>query len=122
MLHVTYRGSAPALTDLVAGTIDSMFDNIGNSLTLHNEGRVEILAIADNARARSLPNVPTFSELGFPGFQSITWFALAAPPKTPASLASKINAHVLDTLSQRDVREKLGQLELTPRGHDRTRH
>jgi len=116
MLHITYRGSAPALTDLVAGTIDSMFDNIGNSLALYNEGRVEILAIADNTRARSLPHVPTFKEVGFPGFRSITWFALVAPPKTPASLASKINADVLAVLSVRDVQEKLQQLELTPAG------
>ena len=116
MLHVTYRGSAPALNDLVAGTIDSMFDNIGNSLALHNEGRVQILAVADNARAPSLPEVPTFSEVGFPDFRSITWFALAAPPKMSASLASKINADVLDVLSQREVQEKLRQLELTPAG------
>jgi tripartite-type tricarboxylate transporter receptor subunit TctC len=116
MLHVTYRGSAPALTDLVAGTIDSMFDNIGNSFALHNEGRVKILAIADNSRAASLPNVPTFSEIGLSNFRSITWFALAAPPKTAASLAAKINADVLDVLSQREVQDRLRQLELAAAG------
>src|SRR6478672_9073374 len=67
-------------------------------------------------RAPCLPEVPTFSEVGFPDFRSITWFALAAPPKMSASLASKINADVLDVLSQREVQEKLRQLELTPAG------
>jgi tripartite-type tricarboxylate transporter receptor subunit TctC len=116
MLHVPYRGSAPALTDIVAGTIDSMFDNLGNSLPLHNDGRLQIIAVADTVRARSLPNVPTFSEAGFPGFRSITWFALAAPPKTPNALVMKINADVLQILAEREVQDRLRELELAPAG------
>ena len=116
LLHVPYRGSAPALNDLVAGTIDSMFDNLGNSMGLHNDGRVQIIAVADDRRASSLPNVPTFNEAGFPSFRSITWFALAAPPKTSRTLVEKINADVLSILSNQEVQDRLRALELAPLG------
>jgi tripartite-type tricarboxylate transporter receptor subunit TctC len=114
MLHVPYRGSAPALTDIVAGNIDAMFDNIGNSLPLFIDNRVQIIAVADNARVRSLPNVPTLHETGFPGFRSITWFALAAPPKTPRELIGRVNTDVVEILGRRDVRLRLEELELSP--------
>jgi tripartite-type tricarboxylate transporter receptor subunit TctC len=116
MLHIPYRGSAPALTDIVAGNIDAMFDNVGNSLPLFVDGRLQVIAIADRDRVRSLPNVPTFHESGFPGFRSITWFALAAPPKTPRELIGRINADVVEILERVDVRLRLGELELTPAG------
>jgi tripartite-type tricarboxylate transporter receptor subunit TctC len=116
MLHVTYRGSAPALTDLVAGNIDSIFDNIGNSMPLHADGRVQIIGVADLRRVGSLPTVPTFDEVGFPGFRSITWFALAAPPKTPDALINRINRDVVEILKRPDVQDKLRELELTPAG------
>ena len=114
MLHIPYRGSAPALTDIVAGNIDAMFDNVGNSLPLFKDGRLQIIAIADRDRVRSLPNVPTLQELGFPDFRSITWFALAAPPKTSKELAGKINADVVEILGRVDVRLRLEELELSP--------
>jgi tripartite-type tricarboxylate transporter receptor subunit TctC len=114
MLHVPYRGSAPALTDIVAGNIDAMFDNVGNSLPLFMDGRLQIIALADRNRIRSLPNVPTFHESGFPGFRSITWFALAAPPKTSNELVGRINADVVDILSRSDVRLRLEELALAP--------
>jgi tripartite-type tricarboxylate transporter receptor subunit TctC len=108
------RGSAPALTDIVAGNIDAMFDNVGNSLPLFSDGRLQIIAVADNTRVRSLPNIPTFHEAGFSGFRSITWFALAAPPKTPRELIGRINADVVEILGRSDVRRRLGELELAP--------
>ncbi len=114
MLHIPYRGSAPALTDIVAGNIDAMFDNVGNSLPLFKDGRLQIIAIADRDRVRSLPNVPTLQESGFPDFRSITWFALAAPPKTSKELAGKINADVVEILGRVDVRLRLEELELSP--------
>ena len=67
MLHIPYRGSAPALTDIVAGNIDAMFDNVGNSLPLFKDGRLQIIAIADRDRVRSLPNVPTLHRVGISG-------------------------------------------------------
>ena len=100
MLHIPYRGSAPALTDIVAGNIDAMFDNVGNSLPLFKDGRLQIIAIADRDRVRSLPNVPTLQESGFPDFRSITWFALAAPPKTPRELIGRINVDVVEILGR----------------------
>jgi tripartite-type tricarboxylate transporter receptor subunit TctC len=116
MLHVSYRGSAPALNDILGGNIDAMFDSIGNSLALHHEGRLRIIAVADLRRVQSLPDVPTLDEAGFPGFRSITWFALAAPPGTPSPLIAKINADAVDVLSQPDVQQRLRQIELLPGG------
>ncbi len=114
MLHVPYRGSAPALTDIVAGNIDAMFDNIGNSLPLFVGNRLQIIAVADRDRVRSLPNVRTLHETGFPGFRSITWFALAAPPKTSRELIEKLNADVVEILGRPDVRLRLEELALSP--------
>jgi tripartite-type tricarboxylate transporter receptor subunit TctC len=116
MLHVPYRGSVQAMTDIVAGNVDAIFDNVGNSLPLHSDGRIRIIALADAKRLPSLPDVPTFEEAGFPGFRSSTWFALAAPPKTPDGLIAKINADVLDILQQQYVKDKLREWQLTPEG------
>jgi hypothetical protein len=76
MAHVPYRGAGPALTDIVAGHVDMMFDTIVTSLPLHRAGSAKILAIANAERSSALPQVPTFAESGMPDFRSITWFGL----------------------------------------------
>ena len=68
------------------------FDTLATSVPLHRGGKLKILAVADLQRAKSAPELPTFSEAGLPGFRSITWFGLVAPPKTPAALVQRINA------------------------------
>jgi tripartite-type tricarboxylate transporter receptor subunit TctC len=75
---------------------------------------IKILAVADLQRTPALPEVPTFSEAGLPGFRSITWFALVAPPNTPAALAERINHDTLDVLSSPDMRDRLHDLSLDP--------
>ena len=90
MAHVPYRGAGPALTDIVAGHVDMMFDTIVTSLPLHRAGSARILAIANAERSSALPQVPTFAESGMPDFRSITWFGCVAPPGTPASVAEKV--------------------------------
>ena len=80
MAHVPYRGAGPALTDIVAGHVDMMFDTIVTSLPLHRAGSARIVAIANAQRSSALPNVPTFAESGMPDFRSITWFGGVAPP------------------------------------------
>ena len=84
MAHVPYRGAGPALTDIVAGHVDMMFDTIVTSLPLHRAGSARIVAIANAQRSSALPNVPTFAESGMPDFRSITWFGGVAPPGTSA--------------------------------------
>jgi tripartite-type tricarboxylate transporter receptor subunit TctC len=113
--QVPYRGSAPALTDLVAGTVDLMFDNLGVSLALVRGGQLKLLGVATSKRMAALPDVPTIAET-LPGFESAAWFAIVAPPKTPAAIIGKINADVSAALRERDIRERLAQLSAEPIG------
>jgi tripartite-type tricarboxylate transporter receptor subunit TctC len=113
--HVPYRGSAPALNDLVAGSVDIMFDNLGVSLALVKGGKLKLLAVATPKRMASLPDVPTIAEM-LPGFESAAWFAVVAPPKTPPSVVDKINADVNEALRQGDIIERLAQLSAEPIG------
>jgi tripartite-type tricarboxylate transporter receptor subunit TctC len=113
--QVPYRGSAPALADLVAGNVDLMFDNLGASLALVNGGQLKLLGVATPKRMAALPQVPTIAEtLG--GFESAAWFAIVAPPKTPAAVVDKINADVNEALREGDIRERLAQLSAEPIG------
>jgi tripartite-type tricarboxylate transporter receptor subunit TctC len=113
--QVPYRGSAPALTDLAAGTVDLMFDNLGVSLALVRGGQLKLLGVATSNRMAALPDVPTIAET-LPGFESAAWFAIVAPPKTPAAIVDKINADVNAALRERDIRERLAQLSAEPIG------
>jgi tripartite-type tricarboxylate transporter receptor subunit TctC len=113
--QVPYRGSAPALTDLVAGTVDLMFDNLGVSLALVRGGQLKLLGVATSNRTAALPDVPTIAET-LPGFESAAWFAIVAPPKTPAAIVDKINADVNEAMRERDIRERLAQLSAEPIG------
>ncbi len=113
--QVPYRGSAPALTDLAAGNVDLMFDNLGVSLALVRGGQLKLLGAATPNRMAALSDVPTIAET-LPGFESAAWFAIVAPPKTPAAIVDKINADVNAALRERDIRERLAQLSAEPIG------
>jgi tripartite-type tricarboxylate transporter receptor subunit TctC len=114
MAHVPYRGAGPALTDIVAGHVDMMFDTIVTSLPLHRAGSARIVAIANAQRSSALPNVPTFAESGMPDFRSITWFGCAAPPGTSASVAEKVHKGLVEVLARPEVKAKLAELMLEP--------
>jgi tripartite-type tricarboxylate transporter receptor subunit TctC len=107
--HVPYRGSAPALQDLVAGNVDIMFDNLGVSLPLVQGGQLKLIAVATPKRMSSLPDVPTIAET-LPGFESSAWYAVVAPPKTPQTIVNKINADINEALKQSDIKARLVQL------------
>jgi tripartite-type tricarboxylate transporter receptor subunit TctC len=121
MVHVPYKGSAPALADLAGGNIDLMFDNLGSALALHRTGKIRILGVGTATRSPSLPDAPTIEEQGLTGYRSSTWFALVAPPRTDAAIADKVAANVADILKMQDVRDRLTALGLEPIGHGRTR-
>ena len=106
--HVPYRGSAPALADLVAGNVDVMFDNLGVSLALVRGGQLRLLAVATPTRMASLPDVPTIAET-LPGFESAAWYAVVAPPKTPAAIVDKINADINEALHQSEMLPHLAE-------------
>jgi len=113
--NVPYRGSGPALNDLVAGSVDAMFDNLGVSLQLVKAGKLKLLAVASPQRVKSLPDVPAIAET-LPGFASVTWFAIAAPPKTPPAIVDKISVAMNEALRDSDVQKRLADLSAEPVG------
>jgi tripartite-type tricarboxylate transporter receptor subunit TctC len=117
MVHVPYRGSMPALNGLVAGDVDLAFDNLGVSRGLVAGGSIKLLAVASAHRLATLAEVPTIAET-LPGFVSDTWFALAAPAKTPAALAEHISHDVALALKQPEVIERFATLSAEPGGSD----
>jgi tripartite-type tricarboxylate transporter receptor subunit TctC len=116
MVHVPYRGAMPALNDVTAGHVDLFFDTLTTSVPLFRGGKVNILAVAGTERSSALPDIPTLDESGLPGFRSITWFGLVAPPDTPPALAAKISRDVVEILKAKDIDEKLRELRLEPGG------
>jgi tripartite-type tricarboxylate transporter receptor subunit TctC len=116
MLHVPYKGTAPAMTDLIGGKVDLMFDNISSSLTFHQSGRVRIVAVASGQRVKSLPDVPTFAELGLPGVVAGSWVAFAAPAGTSPALVQKISKDVAEVVRMPDVQKKFADLSAEPVG------
>jgi tripartite-type tricarboxylate transporter receptor subunit TctC len=103
---VPYKGTAPALTDLMGGQVDVFFDNIASMSKLHETGKARILAVASAKRSPLLPNMPTLSETVLPGFNASTFFAMAAPPGTPVEITQKLNEAIKDILKQKDVQQK----------------
>jgi tripartite-type tricarboxylate transporter receptor subunit TctC len=115
-VHVPYKGLAPAMTDLLGGHVDMMFDNLTNALPQVRDGKVKALAVAGATRIPELPDVPAIAEM-YPGFYSTSWFAIAAPPKTPPEIAGKISQSIAATLKLPDVIERYRALASTPVGN-----
>jgi tripartite-type tricarboxylate transporter receptor subunit TctC len=113
--HVPYKGSAPALADLLSGQVDMMFDNLGVSLPHVKAGKLRVLAVASPRRYRTLPEVPALNET-LPGFESVAWFGIVGPPKTPAAIAQKVAAGVEAALRNPDVLRRLSELSADPLG------
>src|SRR5215468_987870 len=107
--HVPYTGTAPALNDLVGGSVEIMFDNLGVSLQLVNGDKLRLLAVASPKRMASLPGVPTIAET-LPGFESEAFYAVVAPPRTPAAIVNKINADINDALRQAELAPRFATL------------
>jgi tripartite-type tricarboxylate transporter receptor subunit TctC len=121
MTHVPYKGTAPALVDLIGGQVDVFFDNISSSLQFERTGKVRILAVADEQRSKALPNVPTFAEQKMPDMNAVTWFAVVAPPGTPASIVDATQKAMAGALALPDVKQKFAEQGAEPRGWDSAR-
>jgi tripartite-type tricarboxylate transporter receptor subunit TctC len=116
MTHVPYRGTGPALNDLVAEHVDLIFMELSSAVKLHNGGKARILAIASDKRLGILPDIPTMIEAGVPNFISDTWNAISAPPKTPRPIILKLNRAINDIMSEPDTKKHFRDLNLTPAG------
>lgn len=116
LIHVPYRGTAPALNDLVAGHVDTIFMQLESAIKLHEGGRARIIAVTTEKRLPMLPDVPTMIEAGVPDLISDTWNAITAPPKTPKAITAKINADINEVLRDPEVTAKFAALHLLPGG------
>jgi tripartite-type tricarboxylate transporter receptor subunit TctC len=113
--HVPYKGTAPALADLLAGQVEMMCDNLGVSLPHVRSGKLKALAVASKNRFAGLPDVPALSET-LPGFEAVAWFGIVGPPKTPSAVAEKVAAGVAEALKSPDVLKRLQDLSAEPMG------
>jgi tripartite-type tricarboxylate transporter receptor subunit TctC len=113
MTHVPYRGAAPAITDIIAGTVDVLFDNMPSSIEFIRSGKMRALAVTTDARSAALPEVPTVAET-VPGYEASAWFGLGAPKGTPASIVDKINKSVNEALADPKVKGSLAALGGVP--------
>jgi len=105
--HVPYKGSGPAVADLVGGRVQIMFDAAPSLIAHIRAGKLRVLAAASAERNRLLPEVPTFAELGHPRVAVSLWYGLLAPAATPAAIVTRLNAEVAKILQSAEVREKL---------------
>jgi tripartite-type tricarboxylate transporter receptor subunit TctC len=116
MLHVPYRGTGPALNDLVAGHVDLIFMELSAAHKLHDGGKARILAVATDKRLDIMPEIPTLNEIGLPNFVSDTWNAISAPPKTPRPIIAKLNRAINDIIEEPETKEKFRALNLMAAG------
>ncbi len=109
MQHVPYKGSAPAVTDLLGNQIGIMFDNMPSAIQHVHSGKLVPLAVTTAKRSPELPNVPAIAEAGVPGYEATSWFGMFAPAGTPAPVLAKLNAAIVKVLAQPDVKKKINE-------------
>jgi len=114
IVHVPYKGAAPAMNDLIAGHIPMMFDNMPAVLPQVQGGSVRAIAVAGAKRATALPDVPTVAEQGVPGFEAFAWFGMVAPAKTPADVLGSLQREVETILKMPDVQKRFAELGADP--------
>lgn len=115
MVHIPYRGTAPALSDLAAGTVDLLFDSLVTGLPAARDGRVRALAVTSLARTPLAPDLPAVAEV-VPGYEATTWFGLYGPKGLPAEIAARVNQAVNTVLAEAETRERLARLGAEPTG------
>jgi len=116
LVHVPYKGTAPALNDIIASHVDFIFMELASAIKLHQADKARILAVATKKRIPSLPDIPTLDEAGVKSFESGTWNALAAPPKTPAPVIAKLNKAVNEVLQSPQAQDHFTKINLHPAG------
>jgi tripartite-type tricarboxylate transporter receptor subunit TctC len=105
--HVPYKGSAPAVQDLLGGRVQIMFDNLPSALPQIQSGKLRALAVTTAERSSLLPDVPTIAEMGYPGFDAPAWFAVLTAKSVPANVRAELEKAIIESLKSPDVRDKL---------------
>lgn len=116
LLHVPYRGSGPAVTDMLGGQVDLMFDSITSARPHIQSGKLRALGVTSAKRSAALPDVPTIAEAGVPGYEVSPWFAVFAPAGTPEPVVQKINAALLDAMKHPETRARFEAIGAEPLG------
>jgi tripartite-type tricarboxylate transporter receptor subunit TctC len=116
LLHVPYRGSGPAVVDLVAGRVAIMFDAAPSLLPFITAGKLRVLAAASTKRHPLLPDIPSFAELGYPRMDISLWYGIAAPGETPQAIVQRLNAELGKILQLPDIRKSFGEQGAEPQG------
>jgi tripartite-type tricarboxylate transporter receptor subunit TctC len=114
MRHVPYKGSAPALNDLIGGQVDLMFEQVSAALPFAQSGRLRALAVGSERRIAALPDLPSVAESGLPGFDVVSWFGILAPADTPAAIVQRLHDELARIMAQPDIRSKLVALGADP--------
>jgi tripartite-type tricarboxylate transporter receptor subunit TctC len=114
LVHVPYRGAEPAVTDLAGGHVDVMFCDVGTAMPLYRGGNIRIIAVATPERVALLPDVPTVEESGVKGFTAATFYALMAPPQTPAAIRTKLNRAIVAAMAEPDTQARLKAIFVEP--------
>lgn len=109
MEHIPYKGSAPALTDMMGGQVQVMFDNMPSAINHVKSGKLKALAVTTATRSPAMPDLPTIDEAGVKGFEAASWFGLLAPAGTPKEIVAKIQADVVKAMKTTDLTEKMAQ-------------
>ena len=113
MVHVPYRGAAPALTDLLGGQVQVMFDPMPSSIEHIRAGKLRALAVTTATRSEALPDIPTVGEF-VPGYEASAWFGIGAPKNTPAEIVDKLNKEINAGLADPKMKARLADLGGTP--------
>lgn len=116
MLHVPYKGDAPALADLLAGHVNVMFGNVAAASAHVRSGKLRLLAVTSSKRVASMPDIPAVNEV-VPGVVAVAWFALVAPPRTPPAIAARLSATVADILRSPDIARRYAEVGALPVGN-----
>ena len=106
MVHVPYKGSAPALTDIIAGRVSLMFDGGASALPFVNAGKLRVLGTTDSRRSEHLPDIPSIAEAGLPGYEAVSWFGIAAPAGTPKPIIDRLAADTAAIVSKADFKAR----------------
>jgi len=116
MVHVPYKGDAPAMADLLAGHVNVMFGNVAQASAHLKTGKLKVLAVTSSKRINSMPNIPAMQEI-VPGVVAVAWFAMVAPPKTPTAIVNRLSGLIAEILRTPEIAKRFAEVGAEPVGN-----